>query len=186
MKDQKEQASHATIFATAFPAAGKEAGWEQAIGELIRTSMSFPGHQGSIVLKPESPSRPHYRVITKFDSVENMQQWYDSEERQQMVRQLAPFEDKAADIQQLTGFETWFTPPGASLSTAPPKYKMFVVVWIAVYLTVLPILTFLKPLTASLDPWTAGGVQSAVTVASMTWVTLPALSWIFRRWLYAA
>ena len=53
MENENAQASHATIFATAFPAAGKEAEWEQAIGELSRTSMSFPGHQGSIVLKPE-------------------------------------------------------------------------------------------------------------------------------------
>ncbi|MDA1162176.1 MAG: hypothetical protein O3B13_03650 [Planctomycetota bacterium] len=28
----------ATILATAYPAAGKERGWEQAISELIRTS----------------------------------------------------------------------------------------------------------------------------------------------------
>ena len=186
MENKNAQVSHATIFATAFPAAGKESEWEQAIGELIRTSMSFPGHQGSIVLKPESGERPHYRVITKFDCVENMQRWYDSDERQQKVRQLAPFEDKAAVIQQLTGFETWFTPPEAGNLTTPPKYKMFVVVWSAVYLTVLPMIALLKPVTASLHPWIAGGLLSAITVASMTWATLPVLSWLFRRWLYSA
>ena len=184
--DNDAQASHATIFATAFPAVGKEAEWEQGIGELIRTSMSFPGHQSSTVLKPESAERQHYRVITKFDSVENMQRWYDSEERQQKVRQLAPFEDKAADIQQLTGFETWFTPPGPGSPATPPKYKMFVVVWIAVYVTVLPMIALLKPMTVSMHPWIAGGLLSAITVASMTWVTLPVLSWLFRRWLYTA
>ncbi|MEZ6131285.1 MAG: hypothetical protein R3C59_21630 [Planctomycetaceae bacterium] len=184
--DNDAQASHATIFATAFPAVGKEAEWEQGIGELIRTSMSFPGHQSSTVLKPESAERPHYRVITKFDCVENMQRWYDSEERQQKVRQLAPFEDKAADIQQLTGFETWFTPPGQGSLATPPKYKMFVVVWMAVYLTVLPMIALLKPMTVSLHPWIVGGLLSAITVASMTWVTLPVLSWLFRRWLYTA
>lgn len=51
--------------------------WEQAIGDLIRTSMTFPGHQGSIVLKPESADRPHYRIITRFDTTENMQRRFD-------------------------------------------------------------------------------------------------------------
>ena len=70
-----DQSTHATIFATAFPAPGKERQWEQAIGDLIRTSMSFPGHQGSMVLKPDSADQPHYRVITRFDTTENMQRW---------------------------------------------------------------------------------------------------------------
>lgn len=87
-----KQSSHATIFATAFPAPGKEREWEQAIGELLRTSMSFPGHQGSMVLKPESEGQPHYRVITRFDTLDNMRRWYESDERREKVSHLEPFE----------------------------------------------------------------------------------------------
>lgn len=181
-----KQSSHATIFATAFPAAGKERQWEQAIGELIHTSMSFPGHQGSIVLKPESADEPHYRVITRFDTLENMRRWYESDERHEKVSHLEPFEQQPAEIQRLTGFETWFTPPDAAapLVRTPPKYKMAVVIWIAVYVTVLPLIAVLKPLTASLPPLVASAILAAISVASMTWVVLPSLTWLFRSWLY--
>lgn len=185
MLSESEQASRATIFATAFPVAGKERQWEQAIGELIRTSMSFPGHQGSIVLKPESAGQPHYRVITRFDTVQNMQRWYESSEREEKVSQLEPFQEQPAEIQHLTGFETWFTfRDSSNASSTPPKYKMAVVVWIAVYCTVLPLIATLKPMFGWLPPFIAGAILAAISVASMTWVVLPALTWVFRGWLY--
>jgi len=185
MPSELEQASRATIFATAFPVAGKERQWEQAIGELIRTSMSFTGHQGSIVLKPDSAGQPHYRVITRFDTVDHMQRWYDSSERQEKVSQLEPFQEHPAEIQHLTGLETWFTPPGSfDAGATPPKYKMAVVVWIAVYCTVLPLIATLKPMLGWLPSLVASAILAAISVASMTWLVLPALTWVFRGWLY--
>lgn len=179
------QAAHAIIFATAFPAPGKERQWEQAIGDLIRTSMTFPGHQGSIVLKPESADQPHYRVITRFDTMENMQRWYGSAQRREKVSHLEPLQMQPAEIKHLTGLETWFTPTEVLGSVAtPPKYKMAIVVWIAVYLTVLPLIATLKPWFGSLPPLVASAILAAISVASMTWIILPALTWCFRGWLY--
>lgn len=176
--------SKATIFATAFPAPGKEPQWEQAIGELIRASSSFPGYQGSIFLRPDSSEQPHYRVITKFDTTQNMRRWYDSQQRQEMVSQLEPFQQQPAEIQHLTGFETWFTPPAGSLTSTPPKYKMFVLVWLAVYATVLPVIAILKPWTTTLPKLVASALLAAITVAMMTWLVLPFLTWLFKDWLY--
>jgi hypothetical protein len=185
METKSDRASRATIFATAYPAVGKEREWEQAIGDLIRTSMSFAGHQGSIVLKPESNDEPHYRVITRFDTVENMRRWYNSAERREKVSHLEPFQQQPAEIQHLTGFETWFASPdpGGSIQP-PPKYKMFVVVWIAVYATVLPLIATLKPMTTTFPPLLASAGLAAISVGMMTWLVLPALTWCFRSWLY--
>ncbi|MDA8743885.1 antibiotic biosynthesis monooxygenase [Rubripirellula amarantea] len=183
---QSTGACHATIFATAFPAPGKEQQWELAIGDLIRASSTFPGHQGTTILHPESADRPHYRVITRFDTMENMRRWYHSSERQERVEKLSPFEQQPAEIQQLTGFEPWFTPPDDSSVSfdAPPKYKMFVVVWIAVYAAVLPMISVLKPAFASIPPLLSSAMLAAISVATMTWIILPLLTWVFRAWLY--
>lgn len=185
MSGLNSDSSKATIFATAFPAPGKEPQWEQAIGELIRASSTFPGYQGSIFLRPDSPERPHYRVITKFDTTENLRRWYDSEERQEKVSRLEPLQRQPAEIQHLTGFETWFTPPADSLAiSTPPKYKMFVIVWLAVYVTVLPAIAILKPWTTELPQFFASALLAAITVAMMTWFVLPFLTWLFNAWLY--
>ena len=184
--DESGLAKKATIFATAFPAPGKERQWEQAIGDLIRTSSTFPGHQGSIVLQPESPDQPHYRVITKFDTPENMRRWYESDERREKVSHLEPLQRLPAQIQHLTGFETWFIPPGedVTITQPPPKYKMFIIVWLAVYATVLPLIAILKPWTTSLPSPLASALLAAVTVAMMTWIVVPFLTWFAKGWLY--
>lgn len=183
---EPKPASHSTIFATAFPASGKERDWEQAIGDLMRTSSTFPGYLGSIFLRPMSSSQPHYRVYTKFDSDESMQRWYNSEQRLERVSRLEPFEQQPAEVQHLTGFETWFTLVDDGLISAapPPKSKMFFVVWLAVFGTVLPLIALLRPLTASLPNLVASAVMSAISVAMMTWIVLPALTWLFKGWLY--
>ncbi|PAY16108.1 hypothetical protein CKO51_28300 [Rhodopirellula sp. SM50] len=185
MNGLNSDSSKSTIFATAFPAPGMEPQWEQAIGELIRASSTFPGYQGSIVLRPDSPEQPHYRVITRFDTTANMRRWYDSDQRREKISHLEPLQRQPAEIQHLTGFETWFTPPADSLTaTAPPKCKMFVIVWFAVYATVLPVIAILKPWTTSLPSLLASALLAAITVAMMTWIVLPFLTWLFKAWLY--
>lgn len=176
----------ATILATAYPAAGKEHHWEQAIGELIRTSLSFAGSLGALVLKPNQIGDRYYRVITKFDSQENMQHWHNSEERRVRVEALQPFESQPADIHHLTGLETWFESTSAEgvAVSAPPKYKMAIIVWIAIYATVLPLIAYLKPWFGSLPSWFSSAVLATVSVAMMTWIVLPALTWVFKPWLH--
>ncbi|WP_186776142.1 antibiotic biosynthesis monooxygenase [Rubripirellula reticaptiva] len=179
-----------TILATACPATGKEHLWEQAIGELIRTSLSFPGHLGATVLKPHTALDRQYRVITKFDSHEHMQRWYDSPERQACVVALSAFEAKPADIQHLTGLEAWFEPPQLEAHTEvakqshPPKYKMAVIIWIAVYATVLPMIAMLKPMVAGIHPLVSSAMLAAASVVLMTWIVMPILTRIFQAWLF--
>lgn len=179
-----QDAPHATIFATAFPASGKERQWEQTVGDLIRASNTFPGHQGSTLLKPDPNTTRNYRVLTKFDTDQNMWRWYESDQRHEIVSRLKQFEAQPAEIQHLTGFETWFATPRQSVAQTPPKYKMAIVVWIAVYGAVLPLVGFLKPKMAHLPTMLGSAVVAAASVAMMTWIVLPCLTWVFKGWLY--
>jgi uncharacterized protein len=179
--------SHSTIVATAYPTAGKEREWETAIGNLIRTSMTFPGYKGSIFLKPESTNTPNYRLITNFDNDANMRRWYDSPERQACVVELSPFQQRPADIEYVSEYEFWLTPPESSNPhpQAPPKYKTFVVVWLALYLTVLPVYAVIRPFLIDHFPLlVTNAVLTAIGVAMMTWGVLPILNRWLRRWLY--
>lgn len=180
-------AEPATVVVTACPVAGKEHDWEQALGDWIRTSLTFPGHLGCIVLKPQSPAERRYRIITKFDSPENMQHWYASPERQERVARLRALEVRPAEVQHLTGLETWFELPQDDAPVAappPPKYKMATIIWIAVYVTVLPLIGVLKPFTAPLPAALGSALLAAISVILMTWIVMPLLTWIFRFWLF--
>jgi uncharacterized protein len=190
MDDAREQPADtfepATILVTASPAPGLEHQWEQALGELVRASLSFPGHLGTTVLKPWSQGPAQYRIITKFDSVEHMGKWRDSNERQRHIARIAQFEDRPADIHFVTGLETWFELPhhAEAALPPPPKYKMAVIIWIAVYVTVLPLIALLKPLVSPLPSLLGSALLALVSVVMMTWLVMPALTALFRGWLY--
>jgi uncharacterized protein len=190
MSDAREQSEDhfepATILVTASPTPGLEHQWEQALGELVRASLSFPGHLGTTVLKPKAQGPGQYRIITKFDSAEHMVQWRDSTERQRHIERIAQFEAKPADIHYVTGLETWFELPhhAEAALPPPPKYKMAVIIWIAVYVTVLPLIALLKPLVRPLPSLLGSAILALISVAMMTWLVMPALTAIFRGWLY--
>lgn len=176
----------ATIFVTACPAIGKESEWEEALGELVRASLAFPGHLGTTVLKPVESSERQYRVITKFDNVEHMENWRDSGERQRRVETIEKYQAKPADIHFVTGLETWFELPhhGESSLSPPPKYKMAAIIWIAVYFTVLPLIAILKPIFSPLPAFLGSALLAFASVALMTWIVMPLLTMVFRSWLY--
>lgn len=190
MSDVREQPAEgfepATILVTASPAPGLEHQWEQALGELVRTSLSFAGHLGTTVLKPTAQGPGQYRIIAKFDSAEHMVQWRDSKERQRHIERIAQFEARPADIHYVTGLETWFELPhhAEAALPPPPKYKMAVIIWIAVYAAVLPLIALLKPLMSPLPALLGSAILAAISVAMMTWLVMPALTWVFRFWLY--
>jgi antibiotic biosynthesis monooxygenase (ABM) superfamily enzyme len=178
----------ATILVTASPAVGKEAVWEQALGDLIRASLTFPGHLGTTVLKPESPTTRTYRIITKWDRNETMLRWRDSDERRERVARLSTLEAQPADIQHVTGLETWFdlTHHGEPHAIVPPpKYKMATIVWLAVYFAVVPMINVLRAATADLPPMISSAIGVTASVVLMTWIVMPVLSWMFRFWLYS-
>lgn len=178
-----------TILVTVTPAVGKEAAWERALGDLIRASLAFPGHLGTTVLKPESSATRTYRIITKWDSDKHMRRWRDSDERRERVERLAGLQAKPADIQHVTGLETWFDLPHHGEPHAivpPPKYKMAAIVWLAVYFAVIPMINVLRTATADLPPMISSAIGVTASVVLMTWIVMPVLSWMFRFWLYPA
>jgi len=181
------EALHSTIVATAYPVAGKEQEWEHAIGNLIRTAMTFRGYRGSMFLKPESSDSSHYRVITNFDNDENMKRWYNSPERLEKVAGLNPFQERPTHIEHVSEYEFWLTPPDvdAVRPKAPPKYKTFMIVWFALYVTIMPLNEVLKPLLIEhFSLLLTNAILAAIGVALLTWGVLPVLNRLLNRWLY--
>jgi hypothetical protein len=97
----------------------------------------FKGHLGVSVIRPWEHTRPEYVAIVKFDQYSNLKTWLQSDIRQEWIARLQPLIEKPETVQTLTGLETWFTLPN-KLQAPPPRYKMVLVTWLAVFLT-LPI-----------------------------------------------
>ena len=171
-----------TVVVTRTPKPGRVQDYEQFLRDVTKVAQRYPGHLGTTVLRPAPPAR-EYTLIFRFDKVENLRRWEESEERATWVAKAAGMSEGPADIAKLTGMETWFVLPGRTVKP-PPRHKMAVVTWLAVFPMVqllswllLPRLEFLPPIGRTL-------VFSAVMILGMTYLVMPQMTRLFARWLY--
>ena len=153
------------------------------------------------MLRPTSPENPDYEVVFTFDTARHFDEWEASETRKQWMVRLKPLMEAQVRTHFLTGLETWFTLPVPSTGIVPPPpYKMALTTWLASY----PLVALLIFLLMSLPVGKAPGllqylfgslpfpaplllstlVLTVTLVLLMTYVVMPRLTYLLRRWLY--
>ena len=86
--------------------------------------------------------------------------------------------------QFLTGLESWFTLPGQASAAPPPAYKMAVLTWVTIFPLITLVVVVSAPLIGGLPLAARLAVTTLVTVTLMTWVVMPRVTRLMRRWLY--
>jgi antibiotic biosynthesis monooxygenase (ABM) superfamily enzyme len=86
--------------------------------------------------------------------------------------------------QFLTGLENWFTLPGRSGTPPPPPYKMALVTWTTIFPLITLVVVVLGPVLDGLALVPRLAITTAVTVPVMTWLVMPRVTRLLRRWLY--
>ncbi|MDJ0569682.1 MAG: hypothetical protein QNJ53_11615 [Pleurocapsa sp. MO_192.B19] len=87
----------------------------------------------------------------------------------------------------MTGLETWFA-VNSSVSRPmipPPRYKMAIVTWIAIFGLIIVINLFLGSFLASLPMLLRSFVLTVGLVALMTYVVMPRMTRLLSGWLYS-
>lgn len=163
---------------------GREREFEDWATGILGAVNEFEGYLGSEVLRPgDDPEDDEYRIVFRFDQASNMRAWEGSEERRLWLKRAEPLIHEER-VKVLTGLETWFTRPSRPGEPAPPRYKMAVVTWLAVYPLITLILVLLGPVLSLLPMLVRTLVLTAVMVTLMTYVIMPRLTRLFSFWLY--
>jgi antibiotic biosynthesis monooxygenase (ABM) superfamily enzyme len=66
---------------------------------------------------------------------------------------------------------------------APPRYKLALLTWAGAYAVITLILTLLGPAMAAWPLPLRTLLLSALMAPAMTWLVIPVLTRLFRRWL---
>lgn len=88
------------------------------------------------------------------------------------------------NIRTLTGLETWFTLPARDGGPAPPRYKMALVTWLAVFVLVTIIFVLFGRWLEAMPMLLRNLIFTAVMVTLMTYVVMPRVTRLFSFWLY--
>ena len=175
-----------TILITRSPRKSNQREFEQALSATIDAALKFPGHLGVTVLKPQRGDNSDYQIIVNFTSQADYQRWCRSNEATHWFKILNRLEEKPPNLEIMTGIETWFA-VNNSVSRPmipPPRYKMAIVTWVAIFGLIIVINLLLGSFLASLPMLLRSFLLTVSLVILMTYVVMPQMIRLFSRWLY--
>jgi uncharacterized protein len=162
---------------------GSEQEFEEWVSGILEAAAEFPGYLGSNIVRPSDPDDDEFQILFKFDHASNLKRWEGSDERHAWLRRVRPLVHEE-NVRVLTGLETWFTLPSRPGEPAPPRYKMAVVTWIAVFPLATAIFALTQPLLGGLPTVLRTLVFTLIMVSTMTYVVMPRMTRLFSFWLY--
>ena len=176
-----QKAEPVTVTVARRVAVGREREFEQWYDGIIGAACRFPGFLGSGVLRPHTTGQD-WHVVYRFADPESLQRWESSPERAEWLRRADDMVEETG-VARVSGLETWFSLPGRT-APAPARWKMALVTLVAIVplvllmnLTVLPLLSGWPLVARTL-------VFSGTLTGLMTWVVMPRITRLFRRFLY--
>ena len=145
-------------------------------------SRSFPGHLASTVL--HTAGTRDYQTIYTFADPHAMHDWIVSDERRELAHRLEEISEAYEQVQPLTGLETWFLLPNRSTLKPPPRWKMWLLSFVAVYPLVVLFQWLVAPPLEDLPLLARSAMFPLVLLSAMTFVLMPVATRVAKRWLY--
>lgn len=163
---------------------GQEGQFEQLSSEMTHRASRYPGYLGANLFRPSNTNDPEYRIIFKFTDGKSLAAWQNSEERAEILEQIEPLLITPSKIETVSGIINWFTMPGHNPVKPPPKYKMTIVSWLALYPAVTLIFFFFGDLLAQLPLLMRTLIVTAVVMVAMSYLLMPRFTRWFAFWLF--
>lgn len=172
--------------------AGLETRYEEWLRRIVSVAAGYPGHLGVDVIRGTSGGLRLFTSVLRFHSARAMQDWMDSDERRELVREAEPMLADGDQTQINPHKEFWFNPvaeDGAGEGGAPPRWKQACVSFLVILPLTLFVPIFWSPVF-KLVPWLSGYVASTALVTItivllVVYLMMPAATRLLAPWLNA-
>jgi uncharacterized protein len=175
---------HVTAVISHIVRPGREEGYEEWIKGIIPVAKAFDGHLGVNIIQPQKGVRQEYIIVLHFDTNENLQTWLNSTVRKEWIERAKPLIQDEENVQVNTGLETWYELPKRTQKSPPKRYKMVLVTWFGVFVTLVVVQLILGPFIKVLPPLLAQLIVVGIVVWILTYVLMPQLTKLLSKWLY--
>ena len=163
--------------------AGCEEEFQAALRVFFQSSLGQPGvHGASMLIPPPGSSSREYGILRTFVNERERDAFYASPLFQEFKNRVAPLTDGEPNYRQLHGLEAWFRNPSGP---NPPTWKMALLTFVAVWPVSMAVPAALNPLIGNaVGPIIFAGAVAAGIVLVLTWVAMPILVRLAKRWLF--
>ena len=158
--------------------------WLDEIGPRCRRSVGFMDWQ---IIRPIPNLTFVYTVIIRFDTVPNLKNWMESDQRKELIGKANPLFTKEDQYLIRSGLD-FLCPLENDNQKAPMKWKQYLVTWSAIYplsvavpLLVLPIL---RAVNVPDNRYTNSFFISGSVVFIMVYLLMPKYTGLIKKWLY--
>lgn len=163
---------------------GCEEPFESAMREFIAFALASPGNRGIHVLRSDQANPREYTVVDRFADAAARKAFTASESYKEWMVRLRALTEGDPHIEELGGLSGWFTLPDQPHAKPPPKPKMAAVTFLGVYPLTSVFPGLFRKLLPGWHPLALNLVVTGLVVACLTWVVMPLLTRLFRRWLF--
>lgn len=179
-----EEAKSIALIITHTIKSGEESHYETWLADIQRAVSTWPGYLSREIFRPAHGSRK-YTSILRFDSLDRLNAWAESETRRSFVEQASHLLESGDQVEVRTGVDFWFTPEGAK---PPKRWKQFLLTLTAVYPLSLLIPRLLRLLIELVPPLGYEPVRAllmAITLTGLlTFLIMPRYTRLMKHWLY--
>lgn len=157
--------------------------FERELNAFASRSLADPRSRGVQLLYPApgSDSR-EYGILRSFADAADRDAFYASAFYREWTASVEPMQETAPVYREVEGLEAWFREPHHSM---PPRWKMALLTWAAVWPVSMLVPRLLGPLLpGSLPLFVKAGFISAGIVLALTWAAMPLLVRAARPWLH--
>jgi antibiotic biosynthesis monooxygenase (ABM) superfamily enzyme len=159
----------------------QEAAFLATLEGLLEAFGRFPGSSGSLVFRREAAGQVAFSILQRFATEADHDAWLASPSFARWREAIAPPEPAPAHVRRYSGMEAFFVSDRAP--AAPPRWKMAVVLFLAVMPMSLAMSLWVAPALAHLSLFTGSLLTSVGMVVAMTYAVVPILTTLFQPWL---
>jgi uncharacterized protein len=153
--------------------------------KTITAQAHYPGYLATDSFEPRGQLQDEWVDIVRYDSVDHLNTWMKSEERQKLLEELTPIAESVHEHRLATGLEGWFNLNRRADEpvNVPPAWKQALSVLLALYPTVMILGLIVNPWMQNLTFPVQMLIGNILSVALLTWLIMPVVTRVLNFWL---
>lgn len=160
----------------------KEQDYRKWIAKIHQAEAKFPGFKGMYVQSPAHQKGQNWITLLQFDTVENLDRWLSSPERQRVLNESKSLISSLESHRVISPYAGWFASI-AKRGEMPPVWKQTMVILLVLFPIVMFELKYLNPLLTGLNSSVGTFIGNAISVTLISWPMMPIAIWFLTWWL---